>query len=239
MISNLEKFLHPKVSVVYRDPNDIVALYKPCGVLSIPNEDEKIIKNSLLNLPYNLKQRCYIFPNQQKFFLLNRLDTPTSGILIGCSSEELSQIIRRVFFEQKVRKEYRAIVKYKKIALQGEFRDILQKSSIDNCIRVKVGKEFPAVTRYNIEKTFQIGSFPLLLLKLEPITGKTHQLRVQCALRQMPIAGDKIYGDFSLNKSLWKFLPQKRLYLQSCAIEFQYNFQNHQYLFLAKISHEF
>jgi len=43
---------------------------------------------------------------------------------------------------------------------------------------------------------------PLALLKLTPKTGRTHQLRVQCANRGMSIIGDRTYGDFSLNRKI-------------------------------------
>jgi hypothetical protein len=41
----------------------------------------------------------------------------------------------------------------------------------------------------------------MMLLELKPKTGYTHQLRYQCALHDFPIVGDKIYGNFKLNRS--------------------------------------
>jgi 23S rRNA-/tRNA-specific pseudouridylate synthase len=235
MGNDLKKFLHPKAALIDCDPQRIVALYKPCEVLSIPNREGGIVKNALIYLPYNLEQRCYFLPDGRKFFLLNRLDAPTSGVLIGCFSLELARTIRRTFLEQKVHKVYRAIVLRKKIASRGEFRDVLQKSSENNHLRVKIGQGDLAITKYTVEKEFEKGDFPLLLLRLEPITGRTHQLRVQFSLRKMPIVGDKIYGDFALNKKLGAALPQKRLYLQSCSISFQYEFHGQKYSFSSEL----
>jgi 23S rRNA-/tRNA-specific pseudouridylate synthase len=232
-----QQSLHPKVHVIHSDGNRVTALHKPCDVRSMPNEDGKESKNALLHLPYDSKRRCYIFSRGQNFFLLNRLDAPTSGLLIGCFSEELARVIRHIFLQQRVQKEYRALVRYGNIASRGIFRDALQKSLDGNHLRVRTGVGDLAMTKYAVEKEFRVGDTPLLRLKLEPITGRTHQLRVQCALRKLPIIGDKTYGDFALNKKLWSLWP--RLCLQSRAIAFRYNFQSREYFFLAEVACEF
>ena len=62
------------------------------------------------------------------------------------------------------------------------------------------------------------GKF-LALVKLEPKSGRTHQLRVQCASRGMPIIGDRTYGDFSLNRKIAKSTKIERMLLHSTQIE--------------------
>jgi 23S rRNA-/tRNA-specific pseudouridylate synthase len=56
---------------------------------------------------------------------------------------------------------------------------------------------------------------PLALLQLEPATGRSHQLRVQCARRHLPIVGDATYGDFRANRDYARHSGQKRLFLHS------------------------
>ncbi|MDR0417864.1 MAG: RNA pseudouridine synthase [Puniceicoccales bacterium] len=233
------KLLHPKVHIVHSDINNIIALYKPCDVLSMPNRNFQIDPKSLLHLPYNSKERCYIFPKNRKFFLLNRLDAPTSGLLIGCFDEKVAKIIRKCFFNQRVQKTYYALTAYRKISPNGAFCDCLVERRENTHLRVTRGLGKEAITKYFIEKELNIGGVPLLKLCLQPVTGRTHQLRVQCALRKLPIIGDKTYGDFALNKKLWSLLPQRRLCLQSHAIAFSYDFQNKKYFFSAKIACEF
>ncbi|MDR1906704.1 MAG: RNA pseudouridine synthase [Puniceicoccales bacterium] len=233
------KSLHPKVHAVYSDVNRVLALHKPCNVISIPNESGKINKNALVHMPYDPKQRCYIFPDGQKFFLLNRLDAPTSGLLVGCFDQGIAAVIRECFAKREVRKTYSALTAYRKIPPMGEFRDFLEERSECAHLRVSRGHGEKAITKYFVEEELSCGEVPLLKLRLQPITGRTHQLRVQCALRKMPIIGDKTYGDFALNKKLWAVLPEKRLYLQSHAIEFSYKFQKREFLFSAKIAQEF
>ncbi|MDR2629230.1 MAG: RNA pseudouridine synthase [Puniceicoccales bacterium] len=231
----LLKFLHSKVYIIHSDVNHVIAFYKPCDVLSMPNENGKVSKNTLLQLSYDFERRCYIFPNGQKLFLLNRLDAPTSGLLIGCFSEDIAHAIRGCFFSQSVRKIYYALTAYRKIPPNGVFRDILEERRSGTHLRIVRGRGEKALTKYSVEEKLSFGEIPFLKLRLQPITGRTHQLRVQCALRKLPIVGDKTYGDFVLNKNLWAVLPEKRLYLQSCAIEFEYHFQGKKYLFSTQI----
>jgi tRNA pseudouridine65 synthase len=58
----------------------------------------------------------------------------------------------------------------------------------------------------------------LLLLEMNPKTGRTHQLRVQCAKRKIPILGDRTYGDFSLNRKFSQSFRDSRLFLHSASI---------------------
>jgi tRNA pseudouridine65 synthase len=68
------------------------------------------------------------------------------------------------------------------------------------------------------------GSPRLSLLRLEPQTGRSHQLRVQCAQRGMPIVGDQTYGNFAANRAFAKAGGSKRLFLHSLAVTFEYAF---------------
>ncbi|MDR1303520.1 MAG: RNA pseudouridine synthase [Puniceicoccales bacterium] len=231
--------LDPKAYAVCADGNGVTALYKPCGVQSVPNIDGRVDRKSIVRAPYDSKRRCYILPDGQTFFLLNRLDTPTSGLLVGCFDETIAEAIRWCFFNREVHKIYCALTRYQKIQEAGEFYDILTKQREQGHLRVAPGRCDEAVARYGVERELEMGGIPLLRLRLEPVTGRTHQLRVQCALRKIPIIGDKIYGDFTLNRKLWAVLPEKRLYLQSCAIKFSYKFHAKTYLFSAKIPCEF
>ncbi|UPA28332.1 MAG: RNA pseudouridine synthase [Verrucomicrobiota bacterium] len=234
----------PGVHVVAVDPNGVVALYKPCGIMSIPNRPGHC-RRALLSLGYDPVQRCYQ-NNREKFFLLNRLDTPTSGIVLGCTSLSVTKAIRQAFAAGCVQKEYRALVQYQSLPQKGIFRDVLQKQRLKDCVRsCRVEPKLHsqgtlAITRYMLIRTVSLGSeMPTLAIyQLQPVTGRTHQLRVQCALRQMPIVGDQTYGDFKLNRQLVPILG-KRLYLQSCAIDLEYCYQGQSFQFSAQVPYEF
>ena len=65
---------------------------------------------------------------------------------------------------------------------------------------------------------FQGKAGPMALLELQPKTGRTHQLRIQCANRGLPIVGDRTYGDFSKNR----LLQDMDLLLHSESIELSF-----------------
>lgn len=63
------------------------------------------------------------------------------------------------------------------------------------------------------------------LVELTPVTGFTHQLRVQSALRDHPIIGDKTYGDFRLNKEFAKEQGINRLCLHAWRLSFDLEYK--------------
>lgn len=52
-----------------------------------------------------------------------------------------------------------------------------------------------------VRQKFQGKGGAMALLELRPGTGRTHQLRIQCANRGLPIVGDRTYGDFTKNRN--------------------------------------
>jgi 23S rRNA-/tRNA-specific pseudouridylate synthase len=75
---------------------------------------------------------------------------------------------------------------------------------------------------------------PLALIALEPRTGRSHQLRVQCAKRHLPIVGDATYGDFGANRAFAKATGEKRLFLHSLETRFEYVIGTKTFSFSAK-----
>src|ERR1035437_10224593 len=72
------------------------------------------------------------------------------------------------------------------------------------------------------------------LLRLEPHTGRSHQLRVQCAKRHLPIVGDQTYGNFPRNREFSKAAGTKRMFLHSLETSFDYEFNGRHHTFTAK-----
>jgi len=72
------------------------------------------------------------------------------------------------------------------------------------------------------------------LLRLEPLTGRSHQLRVQCAKRALPIVGDQTYGDFSRNREFARLAGTRRLFLHSLETAFDYEFRGRRHAFAAR-----
>ena len=209
--------LGKKVKILDAHPLGLVALEKADGVLSTPNTPGDLNK-TLLKAKFDKKKEAYVwFDNQQQqryFYVCHRLDSPTSGVIIGTIDAELALEIRRLFKTREIHKEYIAVVKGVPVNKSGEWTDYLQRSKQQNRLMVKVAaKGDIAKTSWSVLKQSQQ---PLIsMLSLRPATGRTHQLRVQTGSRDHGIIGDQTYGDFKLNSRLKKEKGISRLFLHA------------------------
>ena len=100
-----------EVELVQRDPNGLIALAKPAAILSHPNAggDEP---RSLLTVRYHPDGEYYGWTAigvEHRFYLLNRLDSATSGLLLGATNERLAAEVRLLFQKKHIRKIYNAL----------------------------------------------------------------------------------------------------------------------------------
>jgi tRNA pseudouridine65 synthase len=225
------------VTILTRDANGLVALNKPDGVLSHPNErgDEA---RALLNAPYQLDGEFFSWTPEgstapQRLWLLNRLDSATSGVILAAADEALAIEVRAQFKRKQVRKAYLALVFGGPRQPMELWRDMLAIEKHGGKIRTGTTGHVPAESRMSVVR----GGHQqprVSLLKLEPRTGRSHQLRVQCAKRGMPIVGDQTYGDFPRNREFAKMAGTKRLFLHSVESSFDYEFGGNRYSFAAR-----
>jgi len=90
-------------------------------------------------------------------------------------------------------------------------KNILQ--SGERFVRVSAqGKS--AISQFSIEQQF----ITTTLLRVQPLTGRTHQIRVHTAYKGHPIAGDKKYGDATFNQQM-RYHKLKRLFLHAEKLE--------------------
>lgn len=196
-----------------KSENGLLAVEKAAGVLSHPNRVADREK-SLLQVSYDSEEEAYS-EYGQSWYLLNRLDSPTTGILLLATDREVAKAVRLAFAEGRVEKTYLALVKGIPRRPREVWRDCLGVERRGSALRTKVVRGAPnAVTRVECIRRGR-GVPARSLLKLEPETGRTHQLRVQCAHRGCPIIGDANYGDFAANRDWQKRLSKKVLFLHS------------------------
>lgn len=208
------------------DANGLAALNKPAGVLSHPNAggDEP---RSLLTVRYTLDDEFYQWTDEKggaprRLWLLNRLDSATSGVVLVCADEKLAGEIRAHFKRKQVRKVYQALV-FGTPRQPGElWKDTIAVMKKGGQVRAEANAgRVPAECQMRLVRTGR-GEPRLSLLQLEPHTGRSHQLRVQCAKRHLPIVGDQTYGDFPRNRAFAKSTGLKRLFLHSLETSFDY-----------------
>ncbi len=228
--------LRAEVRLLTQDPNGLVAFDKPAGVLSHPN-DSPDEPRSLLTCRYDKAAQCFHWKNaegaERKLWLLNRLDSATSGVILTAANAQLATVIREHFAKKQVRKAYNALVFGHPHTKKETWRDLLAINKKSGLIRAAttVGN-IPSETQFEVIKHTQ-KNFSTSLIRLEPRTGRSHQLRVQCAKRHLPIIGDQTYGDFALNREFAKAMKSKRLFLHSLETAFTYEFGGKSFAFKA------
>jgi 23S rRNA-/tRNA-specific pseudouridylate synthase len=226
------------VEILTRDVNGVAALNKPEGVLSHPNENGDRPR-CLLIAHYDAAAECYQWTTEgsdqpHRLWLLNRLDSATSGVILVTADGGLAREIRAQFKRKQVKKVYQAVVFGKPQKTVEIWRDVVAVVKKGGRIRAAADAgRVPAECDMRVIRARQ-GDVPLALIQLEPRTGRSHQLRVQCAKRHLPIVGDQTYGDFGRNRELTKRVKQKRLFLHSYETRFTYQWKEQQFTFSAK-----
>jgi len=199
---------HRDVEIIKAHPSGLIALSKGAGVMSHPNKkgDER---RSLLTCKWDAQRECFSHKGRDgrtyRFFLLHRLDSATSGIILGSIDPDLAKELKKQFSERSVSKTYYAVVG----GMPRQKREVWK----DRLVRQRSGS-----------KVRSRGKGRFSLLELQLLTGRTHQLRVQCAERGLPILGDTTYGDFELNKAMKK-AGFGRLCLHSHSISVDWRWQ--------------
>lgn len=225
------------VSLLARDAQGLAAFNKPAGILSHPNEagDEP---RSLLTASYQLEGECFAWTSAAgqggRLWLLNRLDSATSGVILAADTAGLATEIRAQFKRKQIHKVYQALVFGGPRQPVELWRDLLAVEKRAGRIRTAAhAGHVPAESRMRVIR--QGAHVPrLALLQLEPRTGRSHQLRVQCAKRGVPIVGDQTYGDFARNREFAKATGFKRLFLHSLETKFDYDWRGGRFSFAAK-----
>ena len=183
------------------DNDDFIVLNKQSGI-SVQGGTKS--KKNLIDIFSKSK----IF-NESKPFSVHRLDKDTSGVFIIAKNRETAQLLTSLFRLRKVYKTYLAIS-------NGEIY-IKEKGILkDDLIRFDNKKKIieKAETKYEILDRNNNATF----IKLNPITGRKHQLRKQLFNIGNSIIGDKKYNTLKNNK-----ISNKNLMLHSYEIKFKIN----------------
>lgn len=194
------------VLAVHEDEH-LLVLKKPAGLLCVPGRGPD-------------KQDCLSARAQQRWpgaLIVHRLDQATSGLVLMARHIDMQRRLSHAFAERQVHKRYQAVVQ----GLLGE--DLAQDGPQDNdpqyngqddtengawntvdlpiaadwekrplrVIDHAMGK--PSLTRWRAVAHDRAAR--TTHLQLEPVTGRTHQLRVHMAAIGHPILGDALYGD--------------------------------------------
>ena len=209
--------LGPGVEVVKQGPAGLYALNKPSGIRSQPKEGGKD-PLALLTCSYSLKDEAYHIPPDKgggKVWLLHRLDAGTSGAILVADQETTAEEVKKAFAEHRVKKTYVALVFGGPKESEAVWRDRIEVKKEGGQARGRAGAGVWAEAKMRVREKFQGKAGPMALLELQPKTGRTHQLRIQCAQRHLPIVGDRTYGDFQKNRLFGAIAGSDTFFLHS------------------------
>jgi 23S rRNA pseudouridine1911/1915/1917 synthase len=187
---------HRELPLHFED-NHIAVIFKPAGLLVSGNQFKTVV---------NAIQSC-VKPSEEKDALpyprpVHRLDKQTSGLLIIAKTRRAVKELGKMFEEGEISKTYHAVV-LGKLEGKGRFNDPIE------------GKE--SLTFYSSEKVVRsLKSDHLSLIRLQPKTGRTHQLRIHLSNAGHAILGDPLYSPKNLQ------LKHKGLFLTADQLEFKH-----------------
>jgi 23S rRNA pseudouridine955/2504/2580 synthase len=210
--------LGPGVVVLAQHACGLLALGKPEGVLSHPNAPGESPR-ALLVADYSEEHQSYTLPRRadekpRRVWLLHRLDSATSGVILVATVESVARAVRDAFETRSVRKRYVAVVLGHPRENRALWRDHMQVRAEGGSLRAAGRGGLAAESAMRLLRLVP-GPPALAAIELEPLTGRTHQLRFQCSRRQLPILGDQNYGNFRLNRELARRFGTDRLFLHA------------------------
>lgn len=215
--ANVNWPLGPGVTMASVGPEGLYALAKPEGIRSQPKEGSRDAK-ALLTCSYSLKDEAYHLPPDKgggKVWLLHRLDSGTSGVILVADQEATTAEVKYAFAKHQIKKMYVAMVFGCPERVNAVWKDLIEVRKERGRLRARPGQGSWAEA---VMKERARGKGPggaMSLLQLEPKTGRTHQLRIQCSQRNLPIVGDRTYGDFEKNRLFAKGTGQQGMFLHA------------------------
>lgn len=196
------------LSVIYEDA-DVIVVDKPAGMVVHPaygHRSGTLVNALLAHCPDLAGIGGSLRPG-----IVHRLDKDTSGLLVVAKNDAAHHLLSEQFKERRVHKTYLALTEGILSAAHGVIdapigRDPLHRQRMAVQTR---GRE--AQTEYQVLEYFPAHSF----VSAEPITGRTHQIRIHLAYIGHPIVGDRVYG-FRKQR-----LPLDRQFLHAARLVFE------------------
>jgi 23S rRNA pseudouridine1911/1915/1917 synthase len=181
-----------ELSVIYED-NHLIAVNKPSGMLVHGDETGDVTLADLVKEYIRIR---YDKPGDVFLGTIHRIDRPTSGVIIFARTSKALERMNKLLAEQKVAKTYFAVIRERPMPIVGELTHWLLRDGAKNVTRA-----YDAPSKRNEGAKRSELSYEMIgeidghfLLRVNPHTGRQHQIRAQLSKAGYPILGDLKYG---------------------------------------------
>lgn len=212
----MKKSKKENLEVLYED-NHFIAVNKPAGYLV---QADKTGDLPLSDLVKEYIKSKYNKPGDVFLGVVHRIDRPVSGVVIFARTSKGLTRINEQFKQREVTKTYWAISDSRPEPLTGHLTHYLFKDKVRN-----ITKAYQSQNRNKSAKKSELD-YELLsslkshhLIEVKPISGRSHQIRVQLSRIDCPIRGDIKYGSNSKNRDA-------SIHLHSRSLEFIHPIKN-------------
>ncbi len=176
----------PKINIIYED-NHLLVVEKPANIPVQEDSSKDIDMLTILKkyrkIKENKKGEAYIG-------LVHRLDRPVSGIMVFAKTSKAASRLSEFIRQNKFHKTYLAVVN-KVPSHRGTLEDYLTKDNKTNTSYVTTSDK----GKYSkLEYEVIDSKNNMSLVKINLLTGRSHQIRVQFSSRGFPLVGDSKYG---------------------------------------------
>lgn len=176
------------LDILYED-EWILAVHKPAGMVvhPAPGNWSHTFVNALL---YHCKNLASVGEHLRPG-IVHRLDKDTSGVLLAAKTEEAHRNLIDAFSKRKIKKQYLALCQGK--PTNGLLQTKIARHPVKRKQMCVASEGKDAISNVRVLAFHETGSFVLI----EPVTGRTHQIRVHLKHLKAPILGDGVYGSAS------------------------------------------
>jgi len=215
------------LDIIFED-NDVLIVNKPAGMVihpSIGHTSSTLVNALLAYTPFLKESQVNLRPG-----IVHRLDKDTSGLIVVAKNEKSQLHLMKQFHDRLVEKIYIALVDGRPRTPSGRidapiYRDPSHRQRM--AIAPK-GKGRQSVSEYSTLENFHHHT----LLRVKPLTGRTHQIRVHLASIGCPVVADLVYGRKHAS------IPLSRHFLHAHSLQIVLPKQKQKYEFVAPLPQE-
>lgn len=195
-------YVKPNIDIIYEDEN-IILVNKRAGM--VVHEDESKTPDTLIaHIQRYLFEKGEYNPSDENTFapaLANRIDRNTQGIVIAAKNAESLRILNQKIKDRELKKSYLCLAFGKFSKKSDKITAYLERDEKTKTVKVS---DYPTKNSKPITTGYSVIEYKnaVSLVKVDLITGRTHQIRAHFAHIGHPLVGDGKYGNNRENKKL-------------------------------------